>query len=212
MCGCVSLRPYLYHYLFGRNDLRKTATIGFTISCRRHRIATPKGRHLRQACTLCIFVSLLFEPSFGNTTLKDRRGPFLKDQELTRIRNANKTAVPVAIKRGTAHRCTRVTSPSQPDGMRPCRGRPPSGPGAARTRRDPGARSLPPSGWLTLGRGGGAGRPRRRQPRPGTTGSATVRRSFPFFSPSLTSVFKACYFSIGCRAYFPRVALHSGFL
>ena len=31
-------------------------------------------------------------------------------------------------------------------------------------------------------------------------------------SPSLTGVFKVCYLSMGCKAYLPRVALHSGFL
>ena len=31
-------------------------------------------------------------------------------------------------------------------------------------------------------------------------------------SRSLTGVFKLCYISMGCRPYFPRVALHFGFL
>ena len=31
-------------------------------------------------------------------------------------------------------------------------------------------------------------------------------------NPSLTGVFKVCYFSMSCKAYFSRVALHSGLL
>ena len=33
----------------------------------------------------------------------------------------------------------------------------------------------------------------------------------PCPNPSLTGVFKVCYLTMGCRTYFPRVALHSGF-
>ena len=35
---------------------------------------------------------------------------------------------------------------------------------------------------------------------------------FQELNRSLTGVFKLCYISMGCRPYFPRVALHSGFL
>ena len=51
------------------------------------------------------FVSLFFCVFGGKTTLKDRRGLFLKDLELTRIRDTKEAAVCAAIERGTARRC-----------------------------------------------------------------------------------------------------------
>ena len=65
--------------------------------------------------------------------------------------------------------------------MRPRRGRPHSCDGSGHTRRDTRTRSLPPSGWGAPGRGGSAERPRRRQPRPGTPGRATVTTFYRLF-------------------------------
>ena len=84
---------------------KKTVNIYFTKSCRRRRIATPIRRQDSEdvySVQICIFIFCVLG---GKTALKDRRGLFLKDLELTRIRNANKAAVSVAIRPGTARRC-----------------------------------------------------------------------------------------------------------
>ena len=95
-------------------------------------------------CHLSIFVSLFFLRIRGETTLRDRRGPF---------RSANKTAVSGAIKRGTAHRCWQSNAAFAAGWDASLRGRQLSGPGAGHTRRDTAPRRLPPSGWGALGKG-----------------------------------------------------------
>ena len=59
---------------------------------------------MRKTFTVCKFVSLFSCVFCGRTTLKNLRGPFLKDLELTRIWDADKAAVSVAIKRHSARR------------------------------------------------------------------------------------------------------------
>ena len=116
---------------------------------------------------------------------KTGSGRSLKDLQLNGIRNADMAAVSVAIKRRMAHRGYKSNAAFAARWDDPCRGRPPSGPGARHTLRDTGSRCLPPSGWGALRRGGNAGRPRRRQPRPAIPGGATIRRSYPFFGVEL---------------------------
>ena len=153
----------------GQNDPPKTGTGRFTKSWSWPKIAAPINRRRQWACRLSTFVSLFLAFFAAKRPLKTGSGRSLKDIGLNGIRNANMAAVSVAIKRDTAHKGYKSNAVFTAGWDDHSRGRPLSGPGERHTLRDTGTRCLPPSGWGTPG-GGSAGRPRRRQPSPGTSG------------------------------------------
>ena len=154
----------------GQNDPPKTGTGRFTKSWSWPKIAAPINRRRQWACRLSTFVSLFLAFFAAKRPLKTGSGRSLKDIGLNGIRNANMAAVSVAIKRDTAHKGYKSNAVFTAGWDDHCRGRPPFGPGEGHTLRDTGTRCLAPSGWGTSG-GGSAGRPRRRQPSPGTAGN-----------------------------------------
>ena len=88
--------------------------------------------------------------------------------------------------------------------MRPRRGRPHFCAGSGHSRRDTRTRSLPPSGWGALGRGGSAERPRRGNAR----NRLSVRLRLPQDRPAVCR--HVCWMRLGARPTTSEARLSAG--